>query len=647
MDQTSFFLEAGRRLQKVKVVYHTEHRIYRYLFEKDQQLLLTANPSSPWVLISPSLPFPHAVRERKRLEALDLEALEAKTLAPLITCSVLGDLTPSSQPVMSPYSTISSIITGRQLRLEELWKAYGQLSLQNSLLPQEHHIRHFFHLLHQLHWNNDVEWLPGTALDHHGKPACSRCGAREGEELKQVPCQLCEAAGQTCYACSSCSSLGQIRSCSLIIRGMPESFQPLHLAALNPIFPNHPTFHPSSNLPSTSISHQRSIHGSPHHAGIEILNLTPAQQEAANQVVATLQQHHVQAGKSEEQGKRNSAGDSFWPHLLLWAVCGAGKTEMLLPAIAWALEQGLRVAITTPRKDVVLELLPRFQQYFPYTEMVALYGGHQSWERPALIICTTHQLLRFHHAFHLLILDEMDAFPYHHSPLLPRAVQRALHPQGFFLALTATPARAEQRASLRGQLPTVTIPVRFHHHPLPVPRLCRHSPRARRLPQRFQKLLRWFEERWQKVMDGMGDDMGDSSVLPSLFLFVPRKREIGQLQAYFQQHTSLSMESTHADDPERIQKVEAFRRKEFPILLCTSILERGVTISNSHVVVWEADAAIWDEAALVQMAGRAGRNAQYPTGHILFVVTQPTLAVRHAIAHIRRMNRLAKKGGYL
>lgn len=137
------------------------------------------------------------------------------------------------------------------------------------------------------------------------------------------------------------------------------------------------------------------------------------------------------------------------------------------------------------------------------------------------------------------------------------------------------------------------------------------------------------------------------SVLPSLFLFVPRKREIAQLQAYFHQYTSLSMESTHADDPERIQKVEAFRRKEFPILLCTSILERGVTISNSHVVVWEADAAIWDEAALVQMAGRAGRNVQHPTGHILFVVTQPTLAVRHAIAHIRRMNRLAKKGGYL
>lgn len=43
---------------------------------------------------------------------------------------------------------------------------------------------------------------------------------------------------------------------------------------------------------------------------------------------------------------------------LLWAVTGAGKTEIVFPALAWALQQGWRVAWTSPRVDVCLELAP-------------------------------------------------------------------------------------------------------------------------------------------------------------------------------------------------------------------------------------------------------------------------------------------------
>lgn len=43
----------------------------------------------------------------------------------------------------------------------------------------------------------------------------------------------------------------------------------------------------------------------------------------------------------------------------IWAVCGAGKTEMLFHGIAEALQKGERVCIATPRTDVVLELAPR------------------------------------------------------------------------------------------------------------------------------------------------------------------------------------------------------------------------------------------------------------------------------------------------
>lgn len=49
--------------------------------------------------------------------------------------------------------------------------------------------------------------------------------------------------------------------------------------------------------------------------------------------------------------------------LLVWAVCGSGKTEMLFPGIEFALNHGLRVCVATPRTDVVLELLPRLKKH--------------------------------------------------------------------------------------------------------------------------------------------------------------------------------------------------------------------------------------------------------------------------------------------
>ena len=51
--------------------------------------------------------------------------------------------------------------------------------------------------------------------------------------------------------------------------------------------------------------------------------------------------------------------------LLIWAVCGSGKTELIFPGISYAFEQGLRVCIATPRVDVVLELEPRLKAAFP------------------------------------------------------------------------------------------------------------------------------------------------------------------------------------------------------------------------------------------------------------------------------------------
>ncbi|GGM35476.1 hypothetical protein GCM10011351_21990 [Paraliobacillus quinghaiensis] len=151
--------------------------------------------------------------------------------------------------------------------------------------------------------------------------------------------------------------------------------------------------------------------------------LTPTQTKAATEIEKTIT-------KSNEE-------------LLVWAVCGAGKTEMLFPGITTAIKQGKRICLATPRADVVRELLPRFQLAFPNTTTAALYGGVEDKQPDAqFIIATTHQLLRYAHAFDVIIIDEVDAFPFHADPSLPYVAERSAKPNATTIYLTATPRKA-------------------------------------------------------------------------------------------------------------------------------------------------------------------------------------------------------------
>ena len=83
----------------------------------------------------------------------------------------------------------------------------------------------------------------------------------------------------------------------------------------------------------------------------------------------------------------------------------------------------------------------------------------------------------------------------------------------------------------------------------------------------------------------------------------------------------------------------SFREGAIPLLVTTTILERGVTISNVAVCVLGAENEVFDEAALVQISGRVGRDYKYPNGDILFFHYGQTIAMNKAIRQIKEMNR--------
>ncbi|MNO82398.1 Transcription-repair-coupling factor [compost metagenome] len=322
---------------------------------------------------------------------------------------------------------------------------------------------------------------------------------------------------------------------------------------------------------------------------------------------------------------------------LLWAVTGAGKTEMIFPLLQYVLDRGGRVLVATPRRDVVLELAPRVAKAFPEEKMAVLYGGStQRWDDARLFLATTHQLLRFYRAFDLVIIDELDAFPYHNDPMLAFAAKLSCAASGSFVFLSATPPDAMQREVKSGTLPHAKVPARFHGHPLPVPRHINMNRvveciRKQFLPKRLIGALVRSVRRGAQV-----------------FLFVSRIRHITPmvrlLRGYF---PGIPIEGTSSKDERRGEKVIQFRATEIRILVTTTILERGVTVPKSDVYILDADSDLFDEASLVQMAGRAGRSMGDPDGFVWFASPEWTRSQRKAISQIRSMNEVAKKHGYL
>jgi competence protein ComFA len=321
--------------------------------------------------------------------------------------------------------------------------------------------------------------------------------------------------------------------------------------------------------------------------------------------------------------------------LLVWAVCGAGKTEVLFEGVAQALKNGKYTCIATPRTDVVIELAPRLKQVFPDVDLSALYGGSEDGrELTPLTIATTHQLLRFQQAFDVIIIDEVDAFPYSYDEMLQRAIQNAKRESCTTIYLTATPNKNWQRKVENKKLPAVTIPARYHGYPLPVPtfKWCgnwRKSVSKNKIPPILQA---WITEKLQAKKQA--------------FLFVPSIELLEKVTPLFKViHPTI--QSVHSQDLERKQKVASFREGEIPILATTTILERGVTIPNTDVAVFGADDHVFTESALVQISGRVGRSSNYPTGEVLFFHFGKTEAMVSAKRQIEKMNKTAKERGLL
>ncbi|MGP4116242.1 helicase-related protein [Levilactobacillus zymae] len=280
-----------------------------------------------------------------------------------------------------------------------------------------------------------------------------------------------------------------------------------------------------------------------------------------------------------------------------------------------------------------MELAPRLAQAIAVPQTV-LYGGQPvPYVYCPLTICTTHQLLRFEAAFDWLIVDEVDAFPLATSPLLQLAIQRAQKPTGSHLYLTATPGQDLQRQIRRHQLAVTYLPLRYHGYLLPPLRVklvgdWRRQLDQRRLPGKLIRQVRRYQQTHQRYL-----------------LFVPHVQDLARVHAALQ-HAGLDGGVTvHAADPKRQAKVQAFRDHHVNGLLTTTILERGVTFPAVCVLILGGDDPVFATSALVQIAGRVGRQRDHPGGDVLCYATSQTRTIQRAQAMINALNRRGRRLG--
>jgi len=314
----------------------------------------------------------------------------------------------------------------------------------------------------------------------------------------------------------------------------------------------------------------------------------------------------------------------------LWAVCGAGKTEMLYDGLLHALNRGDRICLAIPRKDIVAELAIRLRPIFPDTVVKPLYQGVKDDEGAHILVSTIHQIIHYHQEFDLVIIDEADAFPYRHDDFLHGLVAKATRPDAATIEMTATIDRSEKRMIARGDLDSILIPARFHRKPLDVPVV------------EYVGGLRYRILKGAELPDAVRSWLERPGGTRRALLFVPTIAYGVRLGAILEREGFRST-VVSSREPAAAIRIRAFREERFDLLVTTTLLERGVTFQAVDVAVLSADDDVFSRDTLIQISGRVGRYEDHPTGEVRLFSEVTTGAIRDAIRSIGKMNEKARK----
>ncbi len=300
-------------------------------------------------------------------------------------------------------------------------------------------------------------------------------------------------------------------------------------------------------------------------------------------------------------------------NVLVYAATGAGKTEMSMKAIEEYLNKSKKVCVAIARRQVVLELRQRYQEAFKNLVVIAVCEGSTKQIDADLIVCTMHQLYRYPQCFDLLIMDEIDAFPYAGNPVLQAIAMQSC--RGQIMYLTATPDEELLQQVHLGTLEMVDLFIRPHGRALIIPIIVKGY--GWLLWIRLLVLLKAYEQR-------------------KTLVFVPTIALAKTMEKIFSLYFSCASFTSKSEDKE--QRLQNFREEGLQVLFTTTVLERGITIKGVEVIVFHAEHMVFSQASLIQIVGRVGRAMEEDGARAILLCRKKTPAIKGCIETLEKMN---------
>ena len=300
----------------------------------------------------------------------------------------------------------------------------------------------------------------------------------------------------------------------------------------------------------------------------------------------------------------------------LQAVCGAGKTEMTLELIRQFLDQKKTVGFVIPRVEIIKQVFKRMKSYYPFTSVSCLYGGCSLVMASPFIILTPQQLIKFYQEFDLIIIDEVDAFPFKDNLFLERLVNKSKKDDAMLVYMSATISDKYKKMIDNDELAYFLLAKRYHELPLPVPKFIQSDGLINKKVFTNINLL-------QK------EDRG-------LIIYVSSIKKAKELQKIMSEE-GYSVQVITSETVDKNIVLKLFTRRELKILISSTILERGVTFKNVDVIVLQSENEVFNQSSLIQIAGRVGRMGD--EGRVIFfasTISKEMIAARMAIMEFNK-----------
>lgn len=185
--------------------------------------------------------------------------------------------------------------------------------------------------------------------------------------------------------------------------------------------------------------------------------------------------------------------------------------------------------------------------------------------------------------------------------------------------MSATPSKAIIEEFKKSGHDIVTLRTRFHKKPIPVPTFIT-------LPIFLQCLylirkIKEFKRRKKPCFVFVSSIAKSRSIFKILEKFQPNGNYVNSKRE------------------QRDKIIQSFKNGKYDYLVTTSVLERGVTIKDLQVIVFGSDEeSVYDSSTLIQIAGRAGRKIDAPTGEVIFLSERVNKEMKDAKREIEFCN---------